>query len=187
MSDRVEPPRAIWIVAPVAVAMALLLLLLATREAATDRDTESSLAGELAPAIQATTIDGEPFDLDRQRGRFVVVNFFSTTCVPCIIEHPELVEFHEANAPSGIAEVVSVAFDDTEDNIREFFAENGGDWPIIADGAAEIAVDYGIPLVPESVIVADTGEVIEKLIGGVTREDLEGVIANFLAERETAT
>lgn len=171
-----------WIVAPVAVVLALLLLLFATREPGPDRDTGVVAAGGLAPTIVGETLDGDAFDLDDQRGRFVVVNFFSTTCVPCIREHPELVSFHEAYAPSGFAEVVSVAFDDSASNVAEFFEANGGDWPVIARDTGSVAVAYGVALVPESVVVADNGEVVDKLIGGVTRARIENVIGSYIGE-----
>ena len=178
-----EPPRrAVWIVTPVAVVMLLLLLLFATRDSGTGSGTAVINKGRLAPAIIGPTIAGDEFNLDDQRGRFVVVNFFSTTCVPCIREHPELVSFHEAHAPTGFAEIVSVAFDDSAANVAAFFESNGGDWPVLAADTGPIAVAYGVALVPESVIVADNGAVIDKLIGGVTRSQIENVIAAYLEE-----
>ena len=176
------PRRAVWIVTPVAVVLALLILLFATRERGPNRDTGVVAAGGLAPSIVGETLDGDVFDLDDQRGRFVVVNFFSTTCVPCIREHPELVSFHEAYAPSGFAEIVSVAFDDSASNVAGFFEANGGDWPVIARDTGSIAVAYGVALVPESVVVADNGEVVDKLIGGVTRARIENVIGAYIEE-----
>ena len=68
--------------------------------------TDSPLVGELAPPL-AGEIDrpgrlgGTAFDLDRLRGQWVVVNFFATWCVPCVVEHPELVEFSERHADVG--------------------------------------------------------------------------------------
>lgn len=173
------PKIALWIVLPVGVLLAAFIVLLATRDTNESGVPFIDLDGELAPQITGVTIDGEPFDLDDLRGQFVVVNFFQTTCVPCRVEHPELVDFHEAYAPQGIASVVSVAFDDSPENIREFFDQFGGDWPVIAEDTGPMAVDYGVPLVPESAIVAPTGEVITKLVGGITRAQLENVIANW--------
>ncbi|GJM37132.1 MAG: hypothetical protein DHS20C19_04990 [Acidimicrobiales bacterium] len=195
MTDETTPPNrpvsetaastpggiALWIVLPIGVLMLAFIVLLATRDTNETGLTIVDLDGELAPPIVGTTIDGDAFDLDDLRGQFVVVNFFQTTCVPCIREHPELISFHEAYAASETATVVSVAFDDQPANIREFFEDFGGDWPVIAEDTGPMAVDYGVALVPESAIVAPTGEVIEKLIGGVTRAQIEQVIAEWQA------
>lgn len=172
-------PFAAWVAAAVGVVLLAFFVLLATRDANETGVPSIDLDGELAPPIVGITLDGERFDLDDMRGQFVVVNFFQTTCVPCRVEHPELVSFHDAYAEQGIASVVSVAFDDNPERIRDFFAEFGGDWPVIADDTGPMAVDYGVPLVPESAIVAPTGEIVTKLIGGVTRAQLESIIAEW--------
>ncbi|MEM7141066.1 MAG: TlpA disulfide reductase family protein [Actinomycetota bacterium] len=174
-----QRPLALWIVIPVAVVFAALIVLLATRETNEDGLPDFTLGGDLAPAVVGTTVTGDPFDLDDLRGQFVVVNFFQTTCVPCIQEHPELVKFQEANAPRGIASIVSIAFDDSSSAIIEFFEEAGGDWPVIAADTAAFAVEYGVVAVPESILIAPSGEVITKVIGGVTQGDLESLIIEW--------
>ena len=170
----------LWIVLPVAVVVGLLVVLLATRESGDD-GVDRSLEGELAPAIVGTTTAGATFDLDDERGRWVVVNFFSTNCQPCIVEHPELVAFQEAHAADGDATVVSVAFDDSADNVREFFAENGGDWPVLVEDTGGFAVSYGVTGVPESYLVAPSGVVAWKVLGGVEQQELEEAIDAFEA------
>ena len=137
--------------------------------------------GGLAPAIIGVTTDGEPFDLDDWRGRWVLVNFFQSTCVPCIIEHPELVDFAERHAPAGDARIVSVVFDDSENNVREFFAVHGGNWPVLADGATAAAVAYGVTGVPESYLIAPSGVVAWKQLGGVTADAIDDVIGRLAA------
>ena len=166
---------------PAAVAAALLVLVLATRDSAFERNASSPVLGGLAPPVVGVTITGESFDLDDWRGRWVIVNFFQSTCVPCIVEHPELVAFDERHSAAGDARIVSVVFDDTVENVQRFFAANGGDWPVLATGAGTAAVAYGVTGVPESYLVAPSGAVVWKQLGGVTADGIDGVIARFTA------
>ena len=184
----VAAPRrtAFWIVLPIAVAMVLLIILLATGDPASERAANSTALGRLAPLIEGEDLDGQWFDIDDHRGQWVVVNFFSTTCIPCIVEHPELVAFAETHERTGEAIVVSVAFDDSAANVRQFFVDNGGDWPVITGQTGSIAVDYGVTAVPESYLVAPSGIVAAKLIGGVTADGLDGRIEALLAQEAEA-
>ena len=86
-------------------------------------DRASPLDGKPAPALAGRTLVGTRFDLADLRGSWVVVNFFSTTCGPCQVEHPELVEFSERHQGSGDRYVVSVVFNDTPARVGDFFAD----------------------------------------------------------------
>lgn len=163
----------------VALVAAGLVAVLATREPATDRRASSPLIGKVAPALAGETLDGGAFDIDDHRGRWVVVNFFATWCVPCIQEHPELVAFDEAHRRVGDAALVSVLFSDDPGTAREFFERNGGDWPVVLDDNGRIATTFSVPKVPETYLVAPTGRVMAKLTGGVTRQGLDGMIAEL--------
>ncbi len=173
---------AVWVVVPIAVVLTLLLLLLATRDPSSERRARSNLLGQLAPEIVGPTVDGGAFAIDDERGRWVVINFFSTTCIPCIKEHPELVSFQARHADVADATVVSIAFDDSAANVTSFFAENGGDWPVLVEDTGTFAVRYGVTGVPESYLVAPTGVVASKFIGGVTADGLDSVIDQLLGE-----
>lgn len=161
----------------VGVVLAGFVVLLATREPAVNRLADSPLVGRPAPAIDAARLTGGTYRLDDDAGRWVLVNFFATWCVPCQREHPELVRFATAHAAAGDATVVSVVFDDDPDAVREFFAANGGDWPVVSDDDGRIAVAYGVVRVPESYLVTPRGFVAAKIIGGVTAEGLEDLLA----------
>ena len=172
--------RAVWIALPVALAAALLVLVLATRDSAFERNASSPIVGKLAPPVVGVTTEGESFDVDDWRGRWVIVNFFQSTCVPCIMEHPELVAFSDRHA-AGDAEIVSVVFDDSIENVQGFFAANGGDWPVLVEGASEAAIAYGVTGVPESYLVAPSGAVVWKQLGGVTADGIDDVIDQLTA------
>ncbi|NCX31624.1 MAG: TlpA family protein disulfide reductase [Actinobacteria bacterium] len=124
-----------------------------------------------------TTIDDQTFDLARRKGSWVVLNFFNSTCVPCIAEHPTLVEFArgESTRADGV-ELYTVVNDDADAAVRDFFAANGGDWPKLRDADGAIAVAFGVAKVPETWIIDPNGfvrlRIIGQLAGGVLESQM---------------
>ena len=72
--------------------------------------------------------------------------------------------------------MVSVAFDDRASAVEAFFRERGGDWPVLANATGGIAVDWGVVAVPESYVVAPSGHVVAKVVGGVDHEGLDSLL-----------
>jgi cytochrome c biogenesis protein CcmG/thiol:disulfide interchange protein DsbE len=157
----------------VGIVLVGLIVLLATR--GTSSSSESRIVGQAAPEFAGQTLERENFRLSTHRGEWVLVNFFATWCAPCRVEHPELVEFVEQHRGDPV-EVVSVAYgNDQEDDLRRFFAEEGGDWPVIPAQTGRISLDYGVTGVPETYVVAPSGQVIARF-EGVTADGLNQVI-----------
>lgn len=167
-----------WIVLAVALVVGSLFLLLAGGDRRTNETADSPLLGRPAPEIEGPTLAGDAFTLSRRRGSWVVLNFFNSTCVPCVQEHPELVEFARAEAlrPDG-AELVTITWgNDTAATVRQFFADNGGGtWPVVLDDGAA-AVHYGVPKVPETWIIDPNGIVRVHYIATVDAVGLAATI-----------
>lgn len=181
-SDPAPRRTALWIAASTALVVVGLVAVLATRTPATSRVTDSPLIGKPVPTVAAATIDGEPFDLTSYRGRWVLINFFATWCVPCREEHPDLVAFDQRHQAIGDARVVGIIFDDDVDAIRRFRADNGGTWPMLQDPQGHLAVAFGVARVPESFLIAPDGTVVARLVGGVRDADLERLLTRATGE-----
>ncbi len=166
--------RARWIAIGVAVAMIALVGALATRKPASERVANSPLLGRSAPAINGKTIDGTDFSLESLRGKWVLVNYFATWCVPCRKEHPELVRFAQRNANQ--IEVVGVVYSDRIGAVRSFRDKEGGDWPMVEDPDGRTALEWGVTGVPESFLIDPSGVVRSRILGGVTVEGLERLL-----------
>ena len=174
--------RVVIIAAVCAVVGVILVTLLATSPDTADRPAASPLVGGLAPDVEALDTSGEPFDIDDFRGSWVLLNFFATWCAPCVVEHPELVKFSERHA-GGDAFVISVAFNEEPEDVEAFFDKHGGDWPVIAEGNGRFALEYGVIRLPESFLISPTGTVAAKFEGGITADEVDGVIAELAARR----
>jgi cytochrome c biogenesis protein CcmG/thiol:disulfide interchange protein DsbE len=172
--------------AVVAVLAVAFVVVLATSEPASERRASSPLVGKAVPALAGDTLGGGTFDVDAHRGRWVVVNFFATWCAPCRLEHPELVAFDEAHRLLGDAAVVSVVYRDTEAAIRDFFADNGGEWPILLNEDGQAPVAFGVVKVPETFLVDPNGRVAAKFTGGVTQQGLDDAIARITSAADDA-
>jgi cytochrome c biogenesis protein CcmG/thiol:disulfide interchange protein DsbE len=166
--------------AGVAVPLAALIVVLATRAPATTRVADSPLLARRAPAVTAPTLDGPTFRMADLAGQWVLVNFFATWCVPCRQEHPHLVRFDDRHRVIGDAAVVGVIFDDSPDAVRRFRRQEGGSWPMLLDPDGRIGVDFGVAGVPESFLIDPNGVVVAKIVGGVRDDELEGLLARAI-------
>jgi cytochrome c biogenesis protein CcmG, thiol:disulfide interchange protein DsbE len=173
------PPRrtVAFIVLVVGVVCAVFFVVLVFAKGSSDT-AKTELLGQAAPPIEATTLDGQSFDLAARRGSWVVLNFFATWCTPCRGEHPELLHFAETHQGSGV-ELVSIAdATDTRGGIGDFMSQNGGagDWPIVTDPSSEVRISYGVAKTPETWIIDPNGVVRARVITTVTATKLDELL-----------
>ena len=168
--------KVLWIAVAVAVPLFLLVVILANGEPAATRAVKSPLVGKPAPPIEGTTVDGTQATLADLQGKWVVVNFFATWCVPCRQEHPELIRFAQSHEATGDAAVLGVIYSDDAQAVREFRDKEGGGWAMLADPKGRTALDYGVAGVPESFLISPDGLVVAKLLGGVRAVDLDQLL-----------
>ena len=161
LSNAIAAPRrrraAVFVAVPMAVVLILLVLVLVTRKSAADRADFDPLEGKAAPALVGTTLDGKPFNLDAYRGEFVVLNFFATWCVPCRIEHPYLLSFAQRHQQAGDVQLITVVFNDDPQTVKDYFAQNGGTWPVVNGDQGRMALDYSVIKVPDTYIIDPLG------------------------------
>jgi len=143
-------------------------------------------SGELAPTIQATTVDGTDFSLDQLKGKYVLIDFWGSWCGPCLRSAPALVElyadFNGAHFTDADGfEVVSIALEKNEDRTRPVVKKFGFSWPhqIVEQArfvrTSEFASAYGVTDIPAHFLISPKGEVIAKKVDlGSVRAILEG-------------
>ena len=137
-------------------------------ENSSEDETQGAAAlGSLA-SFTAADLDGEPFTQDDIAAKDVtVLNFWSTTCVPCLVEMPDLAAF--AKALPETVQVVTVCLDGwgNEEAVRDFLAEAGFEGTTLVAGDGDFLDLCGNLLYTPTTVFADSqGQLVgDALIG----------------------
>jgi cytochrome c biogenesis protein CcmG/thiol:disulfide interchange protein DsbE len=179
-ADQARRPRlAPFVALAVAVVLGGLFVVLAGADRARNETADTTLLNRPAPAASGVYADGSPFDLSRRKGSWVVLNFFTSNCAPCRREHPELVRFVEQQGELGAngAELYTIVVGgEPHDVVEDFFADEGGGWPVVFDDDGRFSVAFGVSKVPETWIIDPNGVVRDRVISEVTADFLSSGI-----------
>lgn len=135
-------------------------------------DVPSQLIGKHVPGFSLPALPGmQGFGSAEiaAAGRPVLVNFFASWCVPCVIEHPELMALSKQGLP-----IWGVAYKDTEAAAAGFIARHGDPYARVAqDRPGQVAIDWGVYGVPESYLIDASGVVRWRMAGPITPDVAE--------------
>jgi thiol-disulfide isomerase/thioredoxin len=130
--------------------------------------------------LSFTAIDGRTVDVQKLKGKVVLVDFWATWCGPCMVALPEVVETYKKLHEKGF-EIVGISLDKSKDALEKVVERYQMPWPQFFDGRGwgnKFAIEYNITAVPTMWLVDKTG----KLRTMKARENLEEQIKDLLAE-----
>ena len=138
---------------------------------------------EQAPAVSYTLLDGRHGDLAALRGRVVLVNFWATSCAPCIEEMPALVANWRRFSPQGFETLaVSMSYD-APALVANFAQSRALPFPVVIDNTGEIAHRFGdVQYTPTSLLINKRGQIVRRWIGKTDFAALAPLIAQLDSE-----
>ena len=124
-------------------------------------------------------------DLDRLKGRVVVVNFWASWCVPCREEMPALQKVsRDYQAAGRPVTVIGVDASDVRSAAAKFLADVGVTYPTVYDQQGlhgGVAASWSVTALPQTWFVARDGSRAGRIAGRLTVEDLRSRVDGLLA------
>jgi peroxiredoxin len=125
-----------------------------------DRGSRPANIGKAAPEFVVS--DGvTTVDLEKLRGKVVVLNLWASFCAPCVEELPSLLAL-QRQMP-GIA-VVAVSTDQDDAVYRRFLERHNVTLTTVRDETGRVNQLYGTELIPETYIIDRNGVIRRKFI-----------------------
>lgn len=127
------------------------------------------------PTLHVTTLDGKTFDLAAQRGKWVIVNYWATWCVPCIKEMPGISRFVASHKN---VTAIGLAFQDSDKaDIQAFLRKHPVVYPIAQVKLEKPVKDFDPPRgLPTTWVIDPSGKVARQFIGPINAASLAAVI-----------
>ena len=130
--------------------------------------------GADAPDLDLTTIDGSRIVLSDLRGKVVLLEFWATSCGPCLPDIPHLKTLHEGLSPTDF-QLIGVTDDRDLEELEAFLEEREMRWPQVQEvveweGEAirlgQARTKYNVYGIPRSFVIDRMGRLVAKDLRG---------------------
>lgn len=133
--------------------------------------------GSIATDFQATDINGKSLQLSAFKGKYVLLDFWASWCVPCRASNPHMKELYHRYHDKGL-EIIGVSDDDfapekwkaavTKDGVGIWHNVLRGYDKSLAPGAEnpkDISGKFGIHVLPTKILIDPNGKIIGRFTG----------------------
>ena len=137
------------------------------------------LVGGPAPAFELKTVEGQVVKLEDMKGKFLILTFWATWCVPCIKEMPEFEKIYQSSPDKNI-KIIAVNFSESKEKVENYIRGRNLNFPVALDRYGNISGKYKVRHLPVTFIITPDGIIQEELIGGgLTQEIIENKIGQY--------
>jgi thiol-disulfide isomerase/thioredoxin len=134
-----------------------------------DMGGASAMIGKLAPDFTLKGLDDKPVQLSSLKGSVVVLDFWATWCVPCILSLPQLDALYKEQSPNGL-KMFAVNQEEEKDAVKAFVLGKKLSLPILLDTTGEVGKKFGTEVgIPITIIIGKDG-LVKKQYEGATEE-----------------
>ncbi|MDM1295144.1 AhpC/TSA family protein [Sphingobacterium sp. N143] len=128
--------------------------------------------GQPAPELISFTPSNKEVKLSSFKGKYTLVDFWASWCMPCRQENPNLVRLYAMYHNKGF-DILSVSFDDNPGSWMRAIEDDKLSWTHVSDlkaWSSPVVVDYRVKALPTSYVLDPNGIIIAKNLRGAELE-----------------
>ncbi len=145
-----------------------------------DRDKlPSALIDKPFPEIVATALFDPNLEVktDALLGKPTLVNVWATWCPTCKAEHGELIRISEDTQ----LQIIGINYKDDPVKARQWLSDQGNPFDLVLqDPQGDLGIELGVYGAPETFLLDESGQVVFKRVGAITREVWVGQMLPFV-------
>lgn len=126
-----------------------------------------SVIGSTAPNFTMNDANGKSVSLSDYRGKYVLLDFWASWCVPCRQDNPYVKAAYEKFKGRNFT-IISVSVDENDKNWKQAIAKDELTWMQISDlkKTNMVAELYGVQPIPDNFLIDPQGKIIERGLHG---------------------
>lgn len=138
--------------------------------------------GVTAKDFTLKDVNGNGVSLYSFRGKYVLIDFWASWCVPCRMENPNVVAAYHKFKDKGF-EILSVSLDGDAQKWKDAIAKDHLNWTHVSElkgWSSTVAQQYAVAAVPSNFLLDPRGVIIAKnLRGEALEKKLEEIFSNL--------
>ncbi|RDB35325.1 TlpA family protein disulfide reductase [Spirobacillus cienkowskii] len=135
--------------------------------------TPSQLVGHVAPDFSAPITQGGLFNSQEsfKSGRWTVLNFWSSFCIVCRSEAPEIEDFYQSVTlkNNSSPQLISINIQDSKETILQWQKNYNQNFPVVQDKQGLISIQYGVTGTPETFFIDPHSQVRYRIAGQIDK------------------
>jgi peroxiredoxin len=144
------------------------------------RIARQELIGQPAPRLAGNDVEGKRVDLADFAGKVVLIDFWATTCAPCVAEFPNLRQLYKEHREKGF-EIIGVSFEDRSETVQAYQPRAKLAWRMVMNESPDGVISHRFKTrtIPALFLVDRKGQIAQVDVRG---NDLRAVVEKLLKE-----
>lgn len=122
---------------------------------------------------------GKAHNIAENKGKVILLRFWADWCPNCKEEMPKIDEVYRNLKDKGFV-VIGINVKQSEEAVAAFVKEYSISFPTPLDKDAAVAKKYGVVGLPTTFVIDKNGKIREKVMGDMTKEDVERLVTPLL-------